>query len=97
MSKKQPITKSEAISAMRKLSEQNIPFSFGFVACNTTNQSSQGYKVVDKALIRPGYRYDQSDRAETLIAYVDCSDTEEKNRQFHYALLMMFNDQIVLP
>lgn len=98
MSKHQPIRKAVAIKRMRQLSKINIPFSFGFVSCNTTNQSSEGYKVVAKGLLRAGLRADQSDKANTLIAYMDYSDTtEDKNRQFHYALLMMFNGQIVTP
>ena len=98
MSKQEPIRKSTAIKRMRELSRNNIPFSFGFVSCNTTNQSSEGYKIVAKGLLRAGLRADQSDKANTLISYMDYTDTtEDKNRQFHYALLMMFNGQKVTP
>jgi len=96
MSKKQPISKRTAIKRMRELSADSIPFSFGFISCNTTNRTSTGYKVIAKGLLRGGLRADQSDKANTLIAYTDYSDSsDDKSRQFHYALLMMFNGQIV--
>lgn len=98
MSKKQPINKRQAIQRMRDLSNQNIPFSFGFITCNTSNKTSKGYKVIEKGMLRQGYRDNQSSKANTLIGYVDFKDNGvEKNRQFHYALLMMFNGQIVQP
>jgi predicted class III extradiol MEMO1 family dioxygenase len=98
MSKHRPIRTAVALKRMRELSKNNIPFSFGFVSCNTTNQSSEGYKLVAKGLLRAGLRADQSGKANTLISYMDYSDTtEDKNRQFNYALLMMFNGQTVTP
>lgn len=95
MSKQQPITRRQAIERMRLLSHENIPFQIGFITCNTTNQSSNGYKVVDKALLREGYRGDQSAKSDTLVGYVDATEVTEKNRQFHYCLLFMFNGQIL--
>ena len=98
MNTRQTIPKRVAIKRMRELSANNIPFSFGFVGCNTTTRVSNGYRVISKGILRAGLRADQSDKANTLIAYTDYSDdSEDKNRQFHYALLMMFNDQIVTP
>jgi hypothetical protein len=96
MSNKQPIKKRAAVEQMRNLSELNIPFSFGFFTCNTTKGTSQGYKEVQRAILRPGYRANQSDKAGVLIAYIDYDDTkEDKNRHFYYPLLMMFNGQKV--
>jgi len=98
MSKSIPIRKSLAIKRMRELSRNNIPFSFGFITCNTSTLSSSGYKVVNKALLRVGLTPAQSDKANTLVSYLDYSDeSKDKNRQFHYALLMMFNGQKVTP
>lgn len=93
----QPMKQREAVSRMRALSEQNIPFSFGFIKCNTTKGTSDGYKVVKKAILGAGLRADQSDKHNTMISYVDYSDKKEVNRMFHYPLLMMFNGQKVQP
>ena len=98
MKQSQTITKSLAIKRMRELSANNIPFSFGFITCNTTTQLSKGYKVIAKGLLRAGYSTIQSSKSNTLISYIDYSDdSEDKNRQFHYALLMMFNNLKVTP
>lgn len=92
------IKHSEALKRMRELSRLNIPFSFGFVSCNTNQQTSQGYKVIRKGLLRNGLRADKSNKADTLIAYIDYDDApNDKNRFFNYPLLMMFNGQTVQP
>lgn len=94
----QPISKQYALQRMRDLSEQNIPFSFGFVTCNTTKSSSNGYKVISKALLRSGMSKQQSELSDILIGYIDYDDTvTDKNRWFYYPLLMMFNGQRVQP
>ena len=97
MHQNQPISKATAIKRMRELTENNIPFSFGFISCNTTNQSSKGYVYVGKALLRSGLRSSQSDKSNILIAYTNYESTEDKPRHFYYPLLMMFNGQKVQP
>jgi len=98
MNKTQPISQRAALQRMRELSALNIPFSFGFVSCNTTNGLSKGYRVVTKGILRQGLRGDHSNKADVLIAYVDYDDQQEdKNRFFYYPLLMMFNGQKVQP
>lgn len=96
MSQKQPIKMSDALKRMRDLSERDIPFSLGFYKCNTTNGSSEGYKVVSQAILRKGYRSDQSNKADILIGYIDY-DQKEKERWFYLPLLMMFNGNKVTP
>lgn len=92
----QPIKLRDALQKMRDLSELNIPFSIGFFTCDTTNKISKGYKVVDKAILRPGYRANQSNKADILIAYIDYKSTgTEDNKQFYLPLLMMFNGQYI--
>ena len=86
---------SEAIKAMRLLTERNVPFSIGFITCNTTNKTSKGYKEVDKVLLRKGYSKKHSDKFDSLIAYTDTATDEQ--RQFHLPLLMMFNGNIIQP
>jgi hypothetical protein len=49
-------------------------------------------------VLRKGLRGDQSEKSESLIAYVDYDDVKkDKNRFFYYPLLMMFNGQKVQP
>lgn len=86
----------EAIRRMRQLSAANIPFSFSFISYSETSFSSDGYKTVSSALLRPGYREDQSSYANILIAYTDFSD-KECERQFFLPLLMTFNQLKVVP
>ena len=96
MSSNQPIRLREAVQRMRDLTELNIPFSIGFVKCDLSLNKSDGYKVVRKALLRNGYRSNQSDKSDVLIAYIDY-DNQDKNRQFYLPLLMMFNGNKVIP
>ena len=96
MSNQKSIKKRDAIQRMRDLSEQDIPFSVGFIKCDTTNQVSGGYKVVRKAILRKGYRSNQSKISDLLIYYVDF-DSKENNRHFYLPLLMMFNGLKVIP
>jgi hypothetical protein len=91
------IKKAEALQRMRALSQQNIPFSFGFFSFSASKETASTYKVVDKALLRSGLRQDQSEMHNILIAYTDYSDATDKPRHFHYPLLMMFNGQKVKP
>jgi hypothetical protein len=98
MKKTQPISQRAALQRMRELSAANIPFSFGFISCNTTSNASKGYRVIAKGILRKGLRSDQSTKADVLIGYVDYDDKEEdKNRFFYYPLLMMFNGLKVQP
>jgi hypothetical protein len=86
----------EALKRMRALSEINVPFSITFATYSEETQSSNGYKTVNQALIRPGYRENQSDYHNMLIAYSDY-DNKESNRQFYVAILLIFNNYIVIP
>lgn len=85
----------DAIQRMRDLSAKNIPFSFSFIGYSEQTQSSSGYKEVTNALIRKGYRDDQSDLSNILVAYTDMKD--ETPRQFYLPLLMTFNEYIIQP
>lgn len=98
MKSNQALTHSEAIRRMRELSNENIPFSFGFITCNTSTNTSKGYRVVKKGVLRNGLRADVSNKSKSLIAYIDYDDAStDKNRFFYYPLLMMFNGQKVQP
>lgn len=88
-----PITVHDAIKRMREFTEKGIPFSFTYLSFNSKSQESEGFKTIDKAQLRKGYRDDQSDRAKHLIGYVHA---DGRNRWFHIALLVKFNDLTVL-
>jgi len=96
MDETQPIKMSEAIQRMRDLTELNIPFAFSFITYNSSKGSTNGLKNVFKALLRKGYRDDQSKKSNILIAYYDYDDnTTEK--QFYLPLLMTLNGLIIKP
>lgn len=86
----------DAIKQMRALTAVSVPFSFSFISYSEVKQSSEGLKVVDKALLRQGYRSNQSVYSNILIAYTDYSN-KESDRHFYLPLLMTFNNLIVLP
>jgi len=89
------ITLYEALERMRELTTMGIPFTFEFVTCNLSNNSSKGFRVVDKALLRTGLSRDTSSKSEILIGY-----TEEPNaepRWFYLPLLKKFNGIQVKP
>ncbi|OIQ22224.1 MAG: hypothetical protein BM557_01315 [Flavobacterium sp. MedPE-SWcel] len=81
---------------MREHTELGIPFSIEFVAYNSTKDEYGGLRKVDKVLLRKGLRNDQSDKANTLIAYTDHSGTGAP-RFFHLSLLMKFNEYTIKP
>jgi hypothetical protein len=79
---------------MRTLTDLGIPFSFTFLSYNTKNNTSDGFKEVNNAQLRKGYRDDQSDKADLLIGYVNQHDG---NRWFYLPLLIKFNGYIIKP
>ncbi len=93
MTPKQPIKIKDAMQRMRELTQANIPFSIGFITYNESNQTSKGYKLVDKALLRPGYRKNQSKKSNVLIAYTD--EAVAQPRHFYLPLLLMFNGHTI--
>lgn len=75
---------------MRALTKIGVPFSFSFQTYSESKQSTNGVRVVERALLRPGLRNDQSDKADTLIAFTEYPSGEP--RFFNLALLLSFND-----
>ncbi len=86
----------EAIQRMRKLTELNVPFSFSYISYSDVNQSSDGLKQVEQALLRAGYSHKHSDYSNILIAYTNYADNQ-KSRHFYLPLLMTFNKLKVIP
>ena len=95
MTPQQPIKLKAAVERMRQLTEVNIPFTIGFITYNKPQQTTKGYKVVEKVMLRPGYRKDQSKNSNILIGYIDT--VNNKSRQFYLPLLLMFNGHPVTP
>ena len=83
----------DAIKRMRLLSENNIPFSFEYVGCNMSLQSSGGLKVVDSAKLRVGLSTDKGIKSRSLIGYIKLGTND--NRWFYLPLLMKFNEYII--
>lgn len=90
------VTPYEALQRMRQLTEVGVPFSFSFNTLNTTKASTQGLKIVNRAVLRKGLRDDQSKMSHNLIAYTDL-DQKEAPRFFHLSLLQSFNAHTIKP
>lgn len=90
------ITPYQAIKRMRELSQAGIPFSFEFYSYNSTVGTSDGNKVVAKAILRQGLRNDQSEKADILIAYTNHADGGT-SRFFYLPLLTKFNQYTIKP
>lgn len=80
----------DAIKIMRKLSENNFPFSFSFVSCDNTRMTSSGLVKVDKAIFSKGLPRKKSALADFLIAYEDLETGQKKH--FWLPLLMTLNN-----
>lgn len=84
------ITTIQAISKMRALTKIGVPFSITYQTYSESKKQTNGIRVVERALLRPGLRNDQSAKANTLIAFTEYPSEEPKF--FHLALLLSFND-----
>lgn len=69
---------------MSELTEAGYPFSITYYTLDGEE------KFVERALLRPGLRRDQSAKSKFLISYTNV-DTGE-HRQFHRSLLMKVNN-----
>lgn len=79
----------KAIETMRKLSADNVPFSFSFLTCNLSTGESNGVRTVKRAILRTGLSREKGIKSQSLIGYVDL-DTGN-NRWFYLPLLLTFN------
>lgn len=80
----------DGLKIMRKLTENNFPFSFSFISCDNTRMTSSGLITVEKALLSKGLPRKKSPLADYLIAYEDLSTGEKKH--FWLPLLMQLNN-----
>ena len=82
-----------AIERMRKLSQDNIPFSFSYLSCNLSKGTSNGIKEVKKAKLRVGLSSDKGIKSRSLIGYIDIETND--NRWFYLPLLTSFNQYTI--
>jgi len=73
---------------MRELTDNNVPFSFSFITFNSTKQTTNGIKHVERAELRSGYS-SKYKKAEQILTYKDL-DTG-KNRNCYIPLIIKFN------
>lgn len=90
------VTPYEALTRMRQLTEVGVPFSFSFNTLNTTTRTTDGLKIVDRAVLRLGLRDDQSELSQQLVGYVDLNQRDAP-RFFHIPLLQSFNEYLIKP
>lgn len=90
------VTPYEALTRMRQLTEVGVPFSFSFNTLNTTTRTTDGLKIVDRAVLRLGLRDDQSELSQQLVGYVDLNQRDAP-RFFHIPLLRSFNEYLIKP
>jgi len=90
------ITAHQAIRRMKELSEIGVSFSFTYQSLNNTKGNSDGFKTVNKAMLRKSMREDQSDLSHQLISYIDI-DNGNAPRQFYLCLLLQFNEHTIKP
>lgn len=84
------ITIFQAIKLMRKLSDIGVPFSFSYKPYSKSRKTTGAVRNVERALLRPGLRKDQSDLSDSLIAFTEYPSGDPKF--FHLPLLQSFND-----
>lgn len=83
----------DAIKEMRRLSKDNIPFSFSFMSYNSSKDSSEGVVFVRQGRLRARESTKFNSQAEGMESYIDLERMEV--RQFHQPLLMTFNGEKV--
>lgn len=79
----------EALTQMRLLSKENIPFAIKFISLNESEGVSNGERVITKCILRKGLSKDISEKANLLVSYTDLSTNSPKS--FYLPLLLEFN------
>lgn len=75
---------------MRRLTDIGVPFSFSYKPYSKSKNTTDAVRNVERALLRPGLRKDQSDLSDSLIAFTEYPSGDPKF--FHLPLLQSFND-----
>ena len=83
----------DAIAAMRKDTENNVPFSVMFMSCDTGKKISNGVTVIDKAKLRPQDTKEKNIMADYMLNLVNLATNDY--RRCYQPLLMMYNGKKV--
>ncbi len=83
----------DAIGEMRRLSRQNVPFSFSFMSYNSSKGTSEGIIFVRQGRLRARESAKFNSKAEEMESYLDLDRME--TRHFYQPLLMTFNGEKV--
>jgi hypothetical protein len=88
-----------AIAEMRKLTAQNIPFSFEHYTFDRARNKTEGKRLVSKALLRPAASSDKIADADHKLFYEDLNvyDPQLKNRVCWQILIVSFNGIPLTP
>jgi hypothetical protein len=88
-----------AIAEMRKLTAQQIPFSFEHYTWDRDRRKASGLRTVSKALLRPAAKGDKLADADHKLFYEDLnvSDPAQANRNCWQILIVSFNGTRVTP
>jgi hypothetical protein len=79
----------EAISAMRNLTTDRVPFSIRWMSYNSSSNTSAGMKEIKSCFLRKAASAEVNERADMML-YLWNVDTKE-NRKCYKPLLMYFN------
>ncbi len=90
----QTIDLYEAVAQMRKLSSQNKTFSFSHATYNRDSNTTDGVRIVDKAVLRSRTSNDEIANSDQKLFYKEV-DTR-KNRNCWQVLIMTFNGKKVI-
>ena len=69
----------KAIAEMRKLTAQNIAFSFSHFTWDNHRQKANGLRTVKKALLRPASNTDDLSAADFKLFYMDMEFNKPRN------------------
>ena len=81
----------EALTEMRRLSEEDRSFSFSFMSYNPTKGTSDGIVYVRRGVLRHRETKEHNKNADIIEGYTDLETGEP--RRFYQPLRMTFNGQ----
>lgn len=81
----------EALSVMRRMSENGESFEFSFMSYNPTAGTSEGVVYVRRGILRHRETVEHNKNADIIEAYTDLETGG--HRRFYQPLLMTFNGQ----
>jgi hypothetical protein len=83
------LTVYQAIDEMRRLSREDIPFSFTFMSYSDRSDTSHGIVEVQKARLKNRTKEADWHNSEMMEEYIDLNTFD--HRRFYHCTLMSFN------